>query len=58
MLEDHSFCKLFRTTKYYFYFNLLQLLLSLALLATLLLSDVVSVIPLEFAIGVLLLVDV
>jgi hypothetical protein len=45
MLEEHSLCKLFRTTKYYFYFNLLQLVLSLVLLFTLLLSDAISIVP-------------
>jgi hypothetical protein len=32
MLEEHSIFKVMRTSKYYFYFSILQLVLTLALL--------------------------
>lgn len=35
MLADHSFWKLFRTTRYYLFFSIAQLVLSLLLLALL-----------------------
>ena len=57
MLEQHSFCKLFRTTPYYFYFNLLQLTLSVILLLTLFLSGSHSIVAIEFAIGTFLMID-
>ena len=58
MLEDHSICREFRTTKYYLYFSFLQLALALVLLLALLRWGSMSVVPLELAIGTLLAADV
>ena len=57
ILEEHSCCKLFRTTKYYLYFSLLQLVLSLCLIATLFLSDKEKLFPMEVIVCLLLLGD-
>jgi hypothetical protein len=57
ILEEHSFCKLFRTTKYYLYFSLLQLVLSLCLIAALFLSDKEKVFPMEVIVCLLLFSD-
>lgn len=39
MIEDHSWVKYFRTTKFYLWFSVLQLLLTLALLTCAALSS-------------------
>ena len=57
ILEEHSWCRLFRTTKYYLYFSLLQLILSVALIATLIVSDREKAFPIEIVICLLLLSD-
>jgi len=39
ILEEHSYCKLFRTTSCYAHLTLIQLVLSLAIIGTMLLSE-------------------
>jgi hypothetical protein len=59
MLEEHSIFQAFRTSKYYFYFTVLQLLLTLLLIVLLLfLPHTAPHLLLETAIGLLLLFDV
>ncbi len=57
MLEEHSIFQAFRTSKYYFYFTLLQLLLTLLLLVLLFLPHTAPHLILESLIGFLLMVD-
>ena len=57
LVEEHSFCRLFRTTKYYLYFTLSQLLLSLLLIAIPIFSLPVSPIPFESFVILLLTAD-
>lgn len=54
LLEEHSFCRLFRTTRYYLYFTVLQLLLSLLLISIPIFSLPLSPVPFEcVVVGVL-----
>jgi hypothetical protein len=58
MLEEHSIFQVFRTSKYYFYFTILQLLLTFILLGLLLFAPQSGPhLLLETAITLLLLAD-